>query len=74
MSQRRRERTLQRLEDFPAAEPAILMFRDGNTKIAHVYDIDQDLQGNHSLIYSVGGLPHAEGSKVVGCHLFLSMN
>lgn len=63
MSQKRQEKTLKRLEDLTAFEPLILMFRDGTQKTVQIYDVEQDLRGHYSLIYSVGGLPEVECSK-----------
>lgn len=64
MSKRTRQKVIQKLEEIPADESVLFMFRNGRTKVGHVYDIDQNMNGSYSLYYSVGGLPEMEGSKV----------
>ena len=63
MSERQQQRMLEKLEEISAQEPVKIMFRNGDIKTGHVYDVNQDSRG-YCLIYSVGGLPDVEGSKV----------
>ncbi len=64
MSEKNQQKTLRRLEDFPASEPSILMFRNGTQKTVNVYDFIEELRGKYLLVYAVGGLPDVECSKV----------
>ncbi|MBI4016915.1 MAG: hypothetical protein HY363_04445 [Candidatus Aenigmarchaeota archaeon] len=64
MSQKNQQKTLKRLEDFPASEPSILMFKDGTQQTVHVYDFIEELKDKYSLVYAVGGLPEVECSIV----------